>query len=162
MTAAARVFSHKLQTTVRKTTVRSIRDAYLVEVKRKRQKNKEVHELPESKRGRKLLIGESLDHKLQLYIEKTREGGGAVNTRIVMAAARGLIMATNRNMLMEYGGHVRINRPWAQSVLERMGYVKRKATTSKSKYNTEAFKQLKKTFLQGLVEIVTLEETCAE
>ena len=162
MTAAARVFSHKLQTTVRKTTVRSIRDAYLVEVKRKRQKNEEVRELPESKRGRKLLIGESLDRKLQLYIEKTREGGGAVTTRIVMAAARGLIMATNRNMLMEYGGHVRINRSWAQSVLERMGYVKRKATTSKSKYNTEAFKLLKKTFLQGLVEIVTLEETCAE
>ena len=107
MTAAARVFSHKLQTTVRKTTVRSIRDAYLVEVKHKRQKNEEeVHELPESKRGRKLLIGESLDRKLQLYIEKTREGGGAVTTRIVMAAARGLIMATNRNMLMEYGGHV--------------------------------------------------------
>ena len=107
MTAAARIFSYKLQTTVRKTTVRSIRDAYLVEVKRKRQKNEEeVHELPESKRGRKLLIGQSLDRKLQLYIEKTREGGGTVTTRIVMAAARDLIMATNRNMLMEYGGHV--------------------------------------------------------
>ena len=52
-----------------------------------------------------------------------------------MAAARGLLLASNRNMLVEYGGHVQINRAWAQSFLERMGYVKRKATTSNSKYN---------------------------
>ena len=47
-------------------------------------------------------------------------------------SSKGLLLAGNRNILAEYGEHVRINRPWAQSLLERMGYVKQKATTSKA------------------------------
>ena len=124
--AAARYFTRKFHTNVSRSTVKSIRDLYLIEVKRKRQHaaSGAIDDLPEKKRGRTLLLGEHLDEKLQLYIRKTREGGGAVTTRIVMAAARGLLLGSNRNALAEYGGHVRINRPWAQSLLERMGYVK--------------------------------------
>ena len=51
-----------------------------------------------------------------------REGGLAITTHIVMAATRGLLLANNRNMLAEYGGHVKINRAWAQSFLKRIGY----------------------------------------
>ena len=83
---------------------------------------------------------------------------GALTTQIVMAAARGLLLASNRNILAEYGGHVRINRPWAQSLLERMGYVKRKATTSKSKYSLADFEQVKKQFLKEVTETVLMEE----
>ena len=158
--AAARYFTRKLHTTVSRSTVKSIRDLYLIEVKRKRQHagSGAIDDLPEKKRGRKLLLGEHLDEKLQLYIRKTREGGGAVTTRIVMAAARGLLLASNRNILAEYGGDVRINRPWAQSLLERMGYVKRKATTSKGKYSLADFEQVKKQFLKDVTETVLMEE----
>ena len=75
-----------------------------------------------------------------------------------MAATRGLLLASNRNMLVEYGGHVKINKAWVQSFLERMDYVKRKATASKSKYSLTDFKQVKKQFLKEVAEIVVMEE----
>lgn len=73
ISAAARYFTRKLHTIVSKSTVRSIRDLYLIEVKRKRQRAESgaIDNLPEKKRGRKLLLGEHLDEKLQLYIKKT-------------------------------------------------------------------------------------------
>ena len=66
------------------------------------------------------------------YTLKNTRRRGAVTTRIVMAAARGLLLASNRNILAEYGGHVHINRPWAQSLLERMGYVSEKLQRQKA------------------------------
>ena len=52
---------------------------------------------------------------------------------------------------------MRINRPWAQSLLERMGYV-RKATTSKGKYSLADFELVKKQFLKDVTETVLMEE----
>ena len=132
---------------------------YLIEVRCKKLHDggQTTDKLPEKKRGRKLLLGEHLDKKLQLYISKMREGGGAITTHIVMAATTGLLLASNRNMLVEYGRH-KINRAWAQSFLERMGYVKQKATTSKSKYSLTDFKQVKKQFLKEVAEIVVMEK----
>ena len=53
---------------------------------------------------------------------------------------------------------MRINRPWAQSLLERMGYVKRKATTLKGKYSLADFEQVKKQFLKDATETILMEE----
>ena len=105
--AAARYSMRKLHSTVSRISVKSIQDLYFIEVKRKRQHaaSGAIDDLPEKKRGRKLLLGEHLDEKLQLCIRKTR-GGEAVTTRIVMVAARGLLLASNRNVLAEYGGLV--------------------------------------------------------
>ena len=36
-------------------------------------------------------LGEHLDSKVQLYLEKVREGGGAVSARIAMAAGHGIL-----------------------------------------------------------------------
>ena len=65
-------------------------------------------------------------------------------------------------MLVEYGGHVHLNRHWAQALLERMGFVKRKGTTSKNKHSVSGFKEIKKEFLQEVVQIVEMEEICGE
>ena len=110
--------------------------------------------LPEKKRGRKLLIGEHLDRKVQLYLTKLREGGGAITTCIVMTTTRGLLLACNRSMLVEYGGHVHLNRHWAQALLERMGFVKRKGTTSKRKHSVSGFKEIKKDFYKKLYKLL--------
>ena len=56
--------------------------------------------------------------------------GGIVNTRLVFAAARGLIMARNRALLVDYGGSLNPDKPWAKSLLHHMDFVKRKASTS--------------------------------
>ena len=52
---------------------------------------------------------------------------------IVMAAARGILLKCNRGMLVDYGGHIELNRYWARSMLQRMNFVQRKVSTAKSK-----------------------------
>ena len=61
-------------------------------------------------------------------------------------------------MLAEFGGHVQLNKHWAYSLLSRMQFVKRKATTAKSEHQTAHFAQLKQSFLNDVVTTVTMEE----
>ena len=61
-------------------------------------------------------------------------------------------------MLAEYGGHISLCKSWAHLLLGRMGYVQRKATTSKSKYTAQNFSEVKQTFLNDLNAIITMEE----
>ena len=42
--------------------------------------------LPRKKRGRAVLLGEELDEKMKLYLQKVRDGGGVVTGRIAIAA----------------------------------------------------------------------------
>jgi len=55
-------------------------------------------------------------------------------------------------------GYVRLNRHWAYSFLSWMNYVRRKATTAKSKYSMADFSEVKGSFLRSVVETVTMEE----
>ena len=55
--------------------------------------------------------------------------------------------AHDRTLLLQHGGHIELTRDWALSLLSRIGFVKRKATTkAKSQYSEEEFHQLKNTF----------------
>ena len=47
--------------------------------------------LPLQKRGRPVLLGPDVDTKVQMYLKKVRDGGGALSARIAMAAARGIL-----------------------------------------------------------------------
>ena len=162
--ATARVFSKRLDSPVSETTVRSIRSAYVqgVHQKRRAEDDGEIVALPLKKRGRPLLLGQELDAKVQLYLRKVRQGGGAVSARITMAAAHGILLKCNRAKLAEFGGHVEINRQWAHSLLKRMKFVQRKATTSKSKETQAQFAEFKKSFLRDVVATVTMEEVPPE
>ena len=61
--AAARFFKRKLGHQVSETTLHSMKKAYLQEVTRKRanEDDENVERLPPQKRGRPVLLGESLD-----------------------------------------------------------------------------------------------------
>ena len=163
--AAARHFSKKLGSEVSESTVKSIKKAYLEEL-RKRPRTDDggepISALPVKKRGRKLLLGDDLDQKVQIYLRKVREGRGAVSARIVIAAARGILLKYNPSMLAELGGPVDLNKYWAHSVLKRMKFAQRKATTSKGKHTMTNFTQLKQSFLDDVVEAVTMEDIPAE
>ena len=159
--AAARVFSAKMKQRVSETTVRSIKDAYTVEIKRKRASQESVRDvssLPSKKRGRPLLLGQDLDGKVQQYLKKVREAGGAVSSRTVIAAARGIAMSCNRNVLAEFGGSIVLNRYWGHSLLNRMNFVQRKATTAKSKESEATFLVAKQQFLDEVVTTVYMED----
>ena len=70
-----------------------------------------------------------------------------------MGAAQGILEYYGKEDLAKL-----INRHRVYSLLKRMNFVRRKATTSKSKYGLADFAELKKSFLQSVVETVTMEE----
>ena len=51
---------------------------------------------------------------MQSFIKATQDSGGVVNTQIVMATARGVIMSYNANLLAENGGYMNITKDWAK------------------------------------------------
>ena len=165
-TAASRHFSTKLKKRVSRSTAKSMKKAYEAELRERRRcyvaGTEEITDLPAKKRGRKLLIGEDLDQKVQLYLRKVREGGGAVSAWIATAAARGILRKCNRSMLAENGGPIQLNRHWAHSLLKRMKFVQRKATTSMSKHTMTNFKEQKRKFLSDIATTVEMEEIPGE
>lgn len=76
------------------TTVRSMRQAY-IETLRKNRGDGEVMTQPTKPRGRPVLLGKHLDTKVQMYLRKVREGGGAISSRIASAAAHGILLKQN-------------------------------------------------------------------
>lgn len=57
--------------------------------------------------GRKLLLGDVLDKKVKRFVTAIRSSGGVVNTAIVKAAGRGVVLSVDRSLLQENGGHRR-------------------------------------------------------
>ncbi len=159
LSATSRLYSRKLGHHVSVTTIVSIKKGYIEEKKRRR--DDEIVELPMRKRGRPLLLGE-IDERLQQYLRKARESGCAINSRIVVSAARGLIMHFNPSLLVENGGHIALGRKWALSILERMRYVKRKGSTAKSKETLTDFTKRKEAFLKDIVDTVGMEDVPCE
>lgn len=156
---AARRFSRELKITINESTVRGIKRSYLAELNRRGAEDDDfvIGGLPTKKRGRPLLLGSRLDVEVQQYLLKVRECGGAVNTAITMAGAKGLLLKLDKTQLQEYGGPVTISRAWAKSLMRRMGFVKRRGTT-KSRATVENFDQVKADFLAEIASIVEMEE----
>ena len=78
-----------------------------------------------------------------MYLKKIREEGGVVSASIVVAASKGILQSIDRTQLAEFGGHICLSREWAYKLLQRMNFVKRKATTAKSKCDPDDFARLK-------------------
>ena len=79
-----------------------------------------------------------------------------VSSKIVVAAAKGVVAAYDQSSLVEFGGHIRLTGHWAYSLLHRMKFMQRKATTAKSKYSVADFDKLKESFLQEVITTVEL------
>ena len=149
--ATSRVFSRKLGHQVSKTTIVSIKKAYLEQKQLQEQEvgcgsvRGEVKLLPCKQRGRPLLLG-ALDRKVQLLLEKIRSSGGVVNTRIALAAAKGIVMYYSPSFLVENGGHTELIRNWAMSILQRMNFVKTKLPLQRAKKIMRIFRKEKQNF----------------
>jgi hypothetical protein len=143
---------------VGESTVRLFKKKYLAALRDRVNKgdNEPVTAIQLERRGRPLLLGE-LDDKVRAYVRALRDAGGSVGSRIVIAAAEGIVTATDRTMLVQHGGHINLTRDWALSLLSRMGFVKRKATTkAKANITPEQFQGMKSTYLHQVVSMVKL------
>ena len=137
-------------------TVRKYKNLYTNEVAARSKQNdtSEITTLPMRKRGRPLTLRETLDKDVQNYIQALGQAGAPVSGQLVHAAAEGIVTTKDRN-LIENGGHIALSRGWASSLLKRMGYVKRKATTKRSILSDSEFQAQKHKFLLEICGMVT-------
>jgi hypothetical protein len=153
-TAAARHFSSKLDSKLNESTVRGMKSAY-ERVRKRNEKMKidsEITSVPKSPRGRPLKLGD-MDAEVCEYLKNLRIAGGIVNSRIVLAAAKGIVTARDKTMLSENGGPILLDKPWAKSILKRLGMVKRKGTKGVKKLPCD-FQEIKDEFLNRINTVI--------
>ena len=104
-----------------------------------------------------MLLGKQLDDKVQNYVEALCNAGMPIGSSVIMAAGEGMIRAHDRTLLVQHGGRIEITKSWAMSLLKRMGYVKREATTKSTLViSCEDFKRVTKGFLKQIARMVKL------
>ena len=83
----------------------------------------EFNELPYKKYGRPLNVGEEVDSQVQAYIIHLREAGAPVNTAIVIATGKGIVMdkaSDNSSASL----NISLTKDWTKYLMKRMGMVK--------------------------------------
>ena len=89
-------------------------------------------------------------------MKELRRVGGVINLAIVEGAALGIVKEYDSNLLQCNGGHIVIGKSWSKSFLNRMGCVKRRATT-KSKVTPANFEGYKNQFILDVMTISVME-----
>ena len=137
---------------ISESTVRGFKSVYHKEIKKMKRKLVETDSADSSDdlgvtelnlRGRKTLLGEKLDSKVQFFIKSVCDSGRIVNSAIVRAATKGIVLSHDRSLLFENGGHIELTKSWAKFLLKRMNMVKRKGSKSKKTFVVENFTQEK-------------------
>jgi len=76
-----------------------------------------------------------------MYITSTCDAGGITNTSIVIAVGLGIVKRMDPSVMVA-GGHVVLQKSWAKYLLEKMKFVKCKATTKKPKFTEGNFEEI--------------------
>ncbi|XP_062579389.1 uncharacterized protein LOC134241337 [Saccostrea cucullata] len=90
---------------------------------------------------------------IQAYIHQLRLKGSAVNSSVVIGAARGIISHHNKSILAENGGHIELTTEWAKSLMKRMGLSTRRATKGVKSLPSD-FDDLKNSFIKRFQDVV--------
>ena len=109
-----------------------------------------AQELPHTKMGHPLVLGEDLNQLVRHYLRELRDCGGVVNTRIVIAVGLGVVTYKDANLLAKYGDVI-LTKHWAKYLLQCM--VKRRSNT-KVKVTVDNFEELKLAFLLDVENIL--------
>ena len=128
-------------------TVRNFKQKYLEALKAS--PNTEVKIIPSQKCGRPLSLGE-LDTEVQQFIRAMRKTGTPVNSTTIIAAAKGIVAAKDRTMLVENRGYIKLSKPWAASLMERMKFSKRRGLTKASVLTEAEFQDAQQKYLREL------------
>lgn len=101
-----------------------------------------------------MTLGDDMEASLTDYLKSLRVAGGIVNSGIVVAAATGIVEVKSPEILEKNGGSVKLTQDWAKKFLARLGWSKRKGTTSKGQTPAD-FPELKERMLSQLEKAVT-------
>ena len=78
------------------------------------------------KTGRPTLLPAELMQKVVYLVSALRLKGAPVSSSVICSVARGVILANERSLLLENGGHVDLNIDWSRQVLYRFDSIGRK------------------------------------
>ena len=83
--------------------------------------------------------------------------GAVVSRSTVIAIGKGVVMRHNKFHLKEFGGHIDLTKHWAESILHRMKFVKRRGST-KVHVLGDTFEHIKRNFLSDIKTKVVMED----
>ena len=139
-------------------TVRSFKTKYLAALA----KQGSVCSIPSKKRGRPLTLGD-IDGEVQSYIKALRAAGTPISAPLIIAAAEGIVGTRDRTLLAKNGGSISLHRSWAISIMRRMGYVNRRATTqAKLQVTPDEFRRLQQSYLMQISSFVKVHNIPAD
>ena len=122
-------------------TIRNFKKAYVVAIRANPALSTvQRAALKKKQRGKPVKFGKH-DAEIIFYLRSIRRAGGKVNRPIVQGAALGILRRKAPHML--YQRNV-VSRAWANSILRRMKFVKRKGTKSAKKVPADAPAQINK------------------
>ena len=108
-------FLKELATTIKPSLLSMWKGKYVAEMNRKVKAGEKddtgdvgIKTLPVKRRGRPLLLGESLDNEVKSYMGRIHKDGGVITTSIVIAAATAIVRRHDKTLLVENGGHLRL------------------------------------------------------
>ena len=113
-----------------------------------------MNQVPEQRVSRNYV---KRNREVQEFIREVQYSGGVINTALFLAAAKGIVLAEDANMLPKNGGYLNLTRNWAKRLLSRMGLVKCKVTTI-VKITAEIFEDVKVQFLTDIETVSMLED----
>ena len=103
LAATSRKFSCELGHDVSKNTLKSIQKSYHKQVRETGDPTK-IKTLPKGAQGRPTMLPSRIDGQVLRYVQALRENGAAVNRRITLAAAVGIVRTIQPSLLAEHGG----------------------------------------------------------
>ena len=80
---------------------------------------------------------------------------------VVLVASKAIVQHHNKKLAHDNGGPITLTRHWARSILERINFVKRKATTA-AKIEPSHFDELKEHYLLDIKVVVETEKVPSE
>ena len=117
----------------------------------------DITQLPQKKTERPCLLGDTLDEQVRRYILCLREEGTVISTDIVISCDRGIIKNEDCRLLACNGGPIELTKSWGKSLLNQMGFVKRRASTS-AKVSLSNFNDPKAQFLFDIMINIRMDE----
>ena len=100
-----------------------------------------------------MILGDDLDQRVQTALQRIRQDGGTINRHIVIATGTAIVRHHQPSLLKEHGGSILLTRTWAESLMERMHFVQRKATKA-ARSLPDDFDKQKSDYLDTISTIV--------